>query len=179
MRMRCVWKVNLRFGRNRSQMRSATLFIAALIPLSCGLQLTARRVTAAQRVPLITASFDRPVNLGLPGVQLSLPPAAERNVVAEVLAAAEIATRRSGRAPEDRPAVSGTGAAGVETARKPLRLVSAIVGEALHQLIAEEIDQICTGKHQGKSWLRPLAMRVTENATLGVAQFHYDSSLGW
>ncbi|KAL3914399.1 MAG: hypothetical protein SGPRY_007641 [Prymnesium sp.] len=40
--------------------------------------------------------------------QLSLPPAAERNVVAEVLAAAEIATRKMGRGAEDRPSPSAT-----------------------------------------------------------------------
>lgn len=47
------------------------------------------------------------------------------------------------------------------------------------QLVAEEIGQISSGKHAGKSWLRPLAMRTCNCVSLATEAFRYDPALGW
>lgn len=126
------------------------------------------------RARSIFASLDGPLwDQKFEHQPLSLPPAAERNVVAEIMAAAEIATRRSGRGAADRPENK-------ETARsKPVRLVSVVVSGVFQQLVADEIDQLTDGKHAGKTWLRPLAMRSCKNATAAADAFRYDPQLGW
>ena len=121
----------------------------------------------------VSAMLDGPLWQQQQSRPLSLPPAADRNVVAEILAAAEVATRRAGKSAADRPGTAN------EAARKPIRLVAAIVAGKYEQLVAEEISQITEGKHAGQSWLRPLAMRSVANATLAADAFRYDPQLGW
>ena len=159
---------------------AAALLVAALtVAPTAGLQL-AQRVSSscsgARRSGRISAMFDSPLWQQQQQSQpLSLPPAADRNVVAEILAAAEFATRQAGLSADDRPSSTTEAGAG----RKPIRIVAAIVAGQYQQLVAEEISQLTEGKHAGKSWLRPLAMRSCENVTLATDAFRYDPQLGW
>ena len=81
-----------------------------------------------------------------------LPPARERDVAAEALAAAAHVARRSGRHPDDAPP---------SVPPRPLAIL-ALNGDPVCRatvLVAEEVSVITSGRHNGTTWLKPLAMR--------------------
>ena len=96
---------------------------------------------------------------------LFLPPASHRNVAEEVRVAASL--RQSSRLP----------AAADSAPSRPLKLIT-ISGQSYRQIVAELI-QHCEGKRAGTSWCKPVALRVSSNATLAEAAASYDPTLGW
>ena len=99
-----------------------------------------------------------------------LPSATTRDVAAEASVAAETARKRSVRSPED--------TAGGH-ARPSVSLLTLVTANSFTMLAAERIDDLTSGKHNGTSWLRPLAMRQSANATLAEAAQRFDPALGW
>jgi hypothetical protein len=103
---------------------------------------------------------------------LSLPPAQHRDVVAEVMAAASAVTRSSAAA---MPPTSSS-----SSVTKPLVLITVCSGEHnFQQCVGELVQHITTGSRIGTSWVKPLALRVAENATVAAAAADYDPMLGW
>jgi len=108
---------------------------------------------------------------GTPGGFFALPPSEERDVAEEARVAASLF--RPSSVPLFKPVFED------ETRSKEIVLVVVDDGQRYSQLVAELISDITTGSRAGTSWLRPLAMRLSENATLARAAHAYDATLGW
>ena len=115
-------------------------------------------LAAALRLPENFNGFIRPPT------PLSLPPAAVRDVAAEAVAAASMLRK-------DVLPLTG------EPEKKPLVMIAVRAG-AYQQCIAELV-QHCTGKREGTSWVRPLALRRAANISVAVAAEAFDPTLGW
>ena len=123
------------------------------------------------------ASALRPMHGGnhrLNKLPLSLPPAQHRDMVAEVMAAASAVTRSS--AAMMPPTLSSSSPS---AATKPLVMITASAEEHFQQVVGEVVQHITTGSRIGTSWVKPLALRVAENATVAAAAAGYDPMLGW
>jgi len=79
---------------------------------------------------------------------LLLAPAANRDVIAEVMTAASVIAEQ--QIMDQAPQVKDV---------KPLRKATVRGAEGQQDLIGEEIDAITTGRHAGMTWLRPVAFR--------------------
>jgi len=99
--------------------------------------------------------------------QFLLSPAGSRDVAAE--AVAEAARARVVDPVKDKPA---------PLELRPLMTIVAD-GGAFRQLVAEEIQGFKQGPHAGETWLKPLALRSSKNATLARAAKKFDPSIGW
>jgi len=90
-------------------------------------------------------------------------------MAAEASAAADAARRRSGRSSEDM----------ARHAPRSIRVLQLMADGCFTMLASELISDLTSGKHNGTSWLRPLALCKSANATLAEAAQRYDAALGW
>jgi len=65
-----------------------------------------------------------------------------------------------------------------EKAPKPLVMVTVRDG-VFQQCVGTLIDHVTSGNSAGTSWIRPLALRSAQNASLAVAAESYDPVIGW
>ena len=93
----------------------------------------------------------------------ALPPAEDRNILAEVAAAIEC--HRSSRSCAE---------------AEPRRLAMVTVSETtFEEMVCEVVQDITSGSSAGTTWLKPLALRRCANATLAVAARGFDPTIGW
>lgn len=104
----------------------------------------------------------------------ALPPAEIRDIAAEAITAASV-FRPSSVPLYDVP----------EQRKEQAQLVLIMLVDEpstaapFQQLVAEVVSNITSGKRAGSSWLRPLALRSSLNATMAQAAWEYDPCIGW
>ena len=64
------------------------------------------------------------------------------------------------------------------TEDRPLCMLT-VAGHNFEQLVCEVVQRIESGAKAGTTWLKPLALRRVENATLAQAAWEYDPTIGW
>lgn len=101
-------------------------------------------------------------------IPLALPPAASRELAAEVMAAASLLTRSSARLVAEQ-----------ESQTRSLILLSIRHEPSFQQLAGEVISHISSGPRAGTSWVRPLALRTVSNVSLATAAERFDPTIGW
>jgi len=99
---------------------------------------------------------------------LALPPAASRELAAEVMAATSLLTRSSAKLASQQ-----------ECETRSLILLSIRCEPSFQQLAGEVISHISSGPRAGTSWLRPLALRTVSNVSLAMAAERFDPTIGW